>query len=207
MRGKMIDITKYFKEHKIIAMIKETNIAHAMQLGEALIKGGIKIVNISQFSIDGPDVLKLFSTHFPSLVSGGGNVQTVEAAEQAIAHGAQFIFSPKFDQEMVNTCQSARVPIYPVVTDPFLAIENGFRTVSLYPVETLGGARYAQSIFDRFGLTSIVAGGISQDTIASYLKTPAIIAATGSWMIDPKKIEKGDFEGISKDCTHLLESL
>ncbi|MGD1832021.1 MAG: hypothetical protein ACPKOP_01640 [Sphaerochaetaceae bacterium] len=200
----MADITRIFKEHKIIAMIKEVGLSSAAQLGKALLNGGVRVVNISQFSREGSAILNLFTKDFPELICGGGNVQSVEAASDAIKNGAKFIFSPLFDQQIVDMCRSANIPVFPVITDPFLAIENGLKTISLYPVERLGGARFAQSLFDRFGLTSIVAGGISKDTISSYLKTPAIIAATGAWMIDPSKIDQCDFDGVADDCRALL---
>ena len=143
----------------------------------------------------------------PQLISGGGNVQTVEEALNAINAGAKFIFSPLFDLEMVTVCKEHDTPIFPVLTDPFKAIDLGLKTIALYPVEKLGGARFAQSLFDRFGITSIVAGGITKDTISSYLKTPSIIATTGSWMIDPEKVKEGDFDSIVTDCQNLLKDI
>ncbi len=203
----MTDITKRFKEYKIISMIKDTSLSDAMKLAEALYAGGIRLINVSQHSENGEQILREFSHSFPQLLCGGGNVQTLEEASKAISAGAKFIFSPLFDPKMVNLAIQEGIPIFPVTTDPFLAINNGLKTISLYPVEKLGGVRFAQSLFDRFGLTSIVAGGITKDTISSYLKTPSIIAATGSWMIDSKKVEQRDFSGITSDCVQLLDDI
>ncbi|MDC7247923.1 MAG: hypothetical protein PQJ35_06260, partial [Sphaerochaetaceae bacterium] len=64
----MADITRIFKEHKIIAMIKEVGLSSAAQLGKALLNGGVRVVNISQFSREGSAILNLFTKDFPELI-------------------------------------------------------------------------------------------------------------------------------------------
>lgn len=181
----MDTITKQLSQITYIPMIKTVGVDQAEDLGRALIAGGLPAANISQQTDDGLELLRVLASGFPDIITGAGNVQTLGEARNAIEAGARFVFSPLFDPQMIELCQEQGVAIYPVTKDGILAVELGLKTLGFYPVERLGGLPAIDHLADRFGLRFIVAGGITEQTVGSYLANKHVVAVTGSWMIDP----------------------
>lgn len=178
-------ITKRLAQIMYIPMIKSVGVQQVDSLGTALVEGGLPVANISQQTDDGLELLRILSSHFPEIIVGGGNVQTEGEARNAIEAGARFIFSPVFDPAIIELCQMQGVAVYPVTKDGILAVEEGLKVLGFYPIEKLGGLAAIDHMADLFGLKFIAAGSITEQTVNSYLANRHVIAATGSWMIDP----------------------
>ena len=197
--------TKQLSSAKVIPMIKNVSFSDGKELAKALLLGGIEAINISQQSEDGLELLRVLSaTHDTNLLCGGGNVKTVGEARNAIEAGAKFILSPLFDPYMVDLCQNNGIPIYPAITDSIIAVEYGLETVGLYPIEKLGGIEVVEKLYHQAGITSIVAGAITDETLHSYLSSKGVIAATGSWMINMEHIKTKSFDKIAIACQKTL---
>ena len=190
----MDTVTKQLSHIKYIPMIKAVDLQHVRSLGSALITGGLPAANVSQQTNDGLEVLRILASEFPNLLVGGGNVQTVGEARNAIEAGAKFIFSPLFDPAIIELCQMQGVAIYPVTIDGILAVEQELKVLGFYPVEKLGGLPVIDHLSDLFGLKFIVAGGITEKTVTTYVANRHVLAATGSWMIDPTLVASGRWD-------------
>jgi len=105
---------------------------------------------------------------------------------------------------MVELCQNNGIPIYPVITDSTVAVEYGLETVGLYPIDKLGGLEVAEKLYQQAGITSIVAGGITDETVHLYVSSTAVIAATGSWMINIEHLKSKSFDKIAIACQKTL---
>ncbi len=154
--------------------------------GEALVKAlrasGLRTANISQQMNGGLALLRRLAQE-KDLLIGAGNVQTLEEAKAAVEAGAAFIFSPLFNEQMVEFCQQEGKPIYAVTTQASVAKAWNLKTLGCYPVEELGGLPFINTLGEQEGLTFIVAGHINEEMTATYLKNPHVLAMTGSWML------------------------
>lgn len=195
--GYMDSTTRQLINAKVIPMIKECQYQDGVDLASSLILGGVEALNISQQSDDGLELLRFLSAQYPQVLCGGGNVQTVGEARNAIEAGAKFILSPLFDPSMIELCQNNGIAIYPVITDGVVAIEHQLKTVGMYPIEKLGGLEAVERLYTMFGIHSIVAGGITDSTLTSYITSKAVVAATGSWMIHPEHLKNRAFDKIA----------
>ena len=200
----MNNTTKIISQAKVIPMIKDISYSEREELAKALMLGGIVVLNISQQSDDGLELLRYYSDHFSNFICGGGNVQTVGEARNAIEAGAKFILSPLFDHSMVELCQNNGIPIYPVITDSVASIASGIETVGIFPIEKLGGLEMVERLYDQAGITSIVAGGIDDESVHSYLSSRAVIAVTGSWMIKREHVANKAYDKIAIACQKTL---
>lgn len=203
-------VSKRLARVRCIPMIKSVSLAHASSLGGALIAGGLPVANISQQTNEGLELLCLLAAKFPDLLVGGGNVQTVGQARNAIEAGARFIFSPIFDLDIITLCQQQGVAVYPVTKEGLLAVENNLGVLGFYPVEKLGGLKAIDKLGELFGLRFVVAGGVTQETVGSYLANPYVIAVTGSWMIDPTLVATNQWSLIVqalRETAHRVNSL
>jgi len=196
----MDSVTTRMNGLRIIPMIRTISASQAPALGRALLSSGLAIANVSQQTPEGLEVLRLLAAQYPDLLVGAGNVQTEGEARNAIEAGAQFVFSPLFDPHIVDLCLQQGVSVYPVTTDGTIAMDYHLKVLGFYPVEKLGGLLAIDALAQRFPLKFIVAGGIKEHNLAQYLQNPHVLAAIGSWMIDPVLASIGDWKSISEAC-------
>ncbi|RBP18114.1 KDPG/KHG aldolase [Roseiarcus fermentans] len=70
------------------------------------------------------------------------------------------------------------------------AITSAIEAVGIVPVVALVGP-YPDIRF-------VPTGGIGPETLASYLALPSVAACGGSWMVEPKSINAGDFDAVER---------
>jgi len=92
----------------------------AEKLADALVKGGIRAVEITFRTADGQkgldriaECIRIVCAKHPEMLVGAGTVTNAALAQKAAAAGAQFIVSPGYNPETVDYCISESVPVYP----------------------------------------------------------------------------------------------
>lgn len=171
----------------------------APSLAAALRESALKVVNVSQQNQDGSLLLRVLARDYSDILAGGGNVQTLDEAQKAIDAGAKFIFSPVFDEEMINLCKSRKVSIFPVTTDGSLCRKMDLDVLGFYPVDKLGGFPVIDKLGEEFKLKFIVAGHITELDMDSFLDNPNVLAMTGSWMFDKGAVAANNWKEITEN--------
>ena len=99
----------YILEHKIVAIMRGMPAKDAVGLANALLRGGINILEITLNSPNALQVIEELSQQFNgTMLIGAGTVLTAEEANDAINAGAQFI--DRFDMQICSMLQN--VPVY-----------------------------------------------------------------------------------------------
>lgn len=185
----------------IVPVVVVNSPEEGVQVGKALLKGGIKTAEVC-FRTDAAEEAIKEMCQIPELTVGAGTVINPKQAETAIAAGAQFIVSPGFSAEVVKTCQANDVPALPACTDGswiMAALELGIEVVKFFPASNFGGIGTIKSLSAAFpGLGFMPTGGVSAANLAEYLAVPSIRACGGSWMVKGNLVEAQDWETISK---------
>ncbi len=180
---------------RCIPMIKGFTEDQGPQLIQALKDSGVRAINISQQGDSGLSLLKKL-VHEQAFLAGAGNVQTYEQAEKAINGGAAFIFSPLFDERMIDLCRHHNVPIYPVTTQSDLAALHKLSILGCYPVEELGGLGFIDRMAAEGNFSFFVAGHIDESMMYHYLDHPHVLGMTGSWMFKQPSTWKSVTEAL-----------
>ena len=166
---------------RCIPMVKQYTQQQAPKLIQAFLDSGMRAINVSQQGKDGLPLLASFAKK-EALLVGAGNVQTYEQAMRALDAGAAFMFSPLFDERMIELCHSCSVPIYPVTTQANLATLHQLKVLGCYPVEELGGLGFIDRMAAEGDFSFFVAGHIDESMMLHYLDNPYVLGMTGSWM-------------------------
>ncbi|MDY0244275.1 MAG: hypothetical protein RBQ89_05590, partial [Sphaerochaeta sp.] len=148
----MDTITKQLAQIRCIPMVKQGREDQAEALIKALRASDLRAANISQQMNGGLALLRRLAQE-EDLLIGAGNVQTLEEAKAAVEAGAAFIFSPLFNEQMVEFCQQEGKPIYAVTTQASVAKAWNLKTLGCYPVEELGGLPFINTLGGQEGLT------------------------------------------------------
>ena len=198
---------------RIIPVVVINDPSKARPLADALVAGGLPIVEVTLRSSNALEALREFAT-MPGMVVGGGTVIN-EAQVDAVADtGASFVVSPGLSPAVVRRCQHHGLPILAGVanpTDVMAALDLGLTVMKFFPAEPSGGCAALQALAGPFPQVRFVpTGGISFANVRDYLALPTVAAVGGSWMVSPALIEQGDFTTITAlthDAVALVESL
>ena len=188
----------------VIPVVVLNKASSAVQLGRALEAGGLDLAEITFRTAAAEESIRLMSRAFPNMLIGAGTVLTIDQVNRAVAAGAKFIVSPAFDPELVDYCIKRDIPVYPGVATPteaLMGIKRGLTLMKFFPAEQFGGIKAIQAICAALkGIRFMPTGGINKDNLHSYLESPLVGVAGGSWMVKSSMIDAGEFDKITALC-------
>ena len=183
-----------------VVAIEDAN--DAKPLANALVEGGLPCAEITFRTAAAADAIKAMADAYPEMLVGAGTVITVEQAQQAIDNGAKFIVSPGLDEEVVQYCQEAGVPVTPGIITPTelqKALKLGLEVVKFFPAEASGGVKYLKALGGPFPQVKFIpTGGVSTSNLTDYLALPQVVACGGSWLVKKTMIAAGEFDTIEQ---------
>ncbi|MCL2400325.1 MAG: bifunctional 4-hydroxy-2-oxoglutarate aldolase/2-dehydro-3-deoxy-phosphogluconate aldolase [Defluviitaleaceae bacterium] len=198
----MNPIMEQIKKIGIVPVVKLDSAKDAAPLAKALTEGGLPCAEVTFRTAAAEESIKNIVNEFPEMLVGAGTVLTLEQLDKAINAGAKFIVSPGFNPEVVKACIAKNIPVCPgcsTPTDMEAAMALGLTTVKFFPAENAGGIAAIKAMSGPYtGLTFMPTGGVNAKNINDYLSFPKVIACGGSWMVDPKLIDAGDFAEVTK---------
>lgn len=195
-----LNLLEQLLEQKMIVILRGLEAEYAIPTGQALIDGGIKLMEITMNTDGAAYMIEQWRTAFDSkAIVGAGTVIDMEHAREAVAAGAQFLISPNLDTNVIAYGQQHGVPVWPGVMTPteiIQAIKAGAEAVKLFPMGTLG-IQYLKEIRGPINDIPIIAtGGITLDNITHYFAAGANAVGMGSKIVDLQLARQGDFEQI-----------
>ncbi len=132
-------------ESRAIAIGRHIPAAEAPRIGEALVAGGVLVMELT---LNEPEDAALASIRSLAAAAddlgalvGAGTVLSIEAARRAIDAGARFIVSPHTDSALVTWCADQDVPCFPGALSPteiLAAWMAGASAVKLFPASAVG---------------------------------------------------------------------
>lgn len=203
-----MDINTFIESKKIVPVIVLEDAARAEGLGKTLMDAQLPIAEVTLRTPAALESIRILSDKFPDLLVGAGTVLTVEDLKKAHQAGAKFAVSPCLDEEVVKESLKMNLPIFPGITNPtdaWKAIKLGLECVKFFPAEAAGGIPMIKSMASVFPqLRFVPTGGINASNAADYLALPAVLAVGGSWIVDKKLINAGDWSEISSRISQAL---
>jgi len=197
-----VKVIKKIEQYKIIPVITIENDKKAIPLGEALLKGGLPIAEITFRTEQALNSIKILKENFPEILIGAGTILKVEQIQSAYDAGAEFIVSPGFNPTTVDYCLKNDIIIIPGVNNPSFiewGLEKGLDLFKFFPAELSGGIKMLQAFAGPFSdVKFIPTGGINEINLIDYLRQENVIACGGSWLVKKKLIEQGKFGEITE---------
>ncbi len=168
-------------------------------LADALAAGGLPCAEVTLRTPAALEAVEAFAA-VPGILVGAGSVTSPEQVDRAVDAGARFVVSPGFDDAVVARCRQRDVPALPGVataTEIMRARAAGLDLVKLFPAATLGGPAAVQALAGPFpGLRFVPTGGVGPDSLAGYLRIPAVAAVGGSWMVAPDLVRQARWDRV-----------
>ncbi len=180
------------------------NPADAEPLGEALMAGGLPIVEVTFRTAAASKAIKTFTTRFPEMLVGAGTVLSNDLVDEAIDAGAEFILSPGFNPGVVDYCQKKGITIFPGICTPSeidACLVKGLEVLKFFPAEAMGGVKYLEAVSAPLAKARYLpTGGLTLQNLPDYLAFEKTHACAGTWIAKQDRIKAGRFDLVQKDA-------
>jgi 2-dehydro-3-deoxyphosphogluconate aldolase/(4S)-4-hydroxy-2-oxoglutarate aldolase len=172
----------------VIPVLVIENAAHARPLAEALVAGGLPVLEVTLRTPAALDAIREMA-QVPGGIVGAGTLLTPADVDAAVAAGALFGVSPGATDRLLGASTA---------TEAMRLLERGYRVQKFFPAEAAGGAKLLKALAAplpqvRFCPT----GGISLANAPSYLSLPNTVCVGGSWVAPKELMERGDWDAIT----------
>jgi 2-dehydro-3-deoxyphosphogluconate aldolase/(4S)-4-hydroxy-2-oxoglutarate aldolase len=184
----------------IIPVLVVDDAVHAKNLAEALIMGGLPVLEVTLRTPVAFDVIAEMAS-VPDGVVGAGTLITPDDVKAAKAAGAQFGVSPGATDALIAACEAEGLPLLPgaaTATEAMALLARGYDMQKFFPAEASGGVPALKAIGGPLSQISFCpTGGIDSSNADSYLRLRNVICAGGSWVAPKDKVLEGDWAGIT----------
>lgn len=197
--------------NRVVPVVVLDDAAQAVPLAQALLKGGVKTMEITLRTGAGLAAIEAVARDVPEIIVGAGTVTSPEQYEDAVNAGAKFVVSPGLTPKLAEAARTWGVSYLPGVITPsevIAAMHEGFYLLKFFPASLFGGhgvlKQYA-SVFPNVKFCPT--GGIDQGSASSYLALPNVVAVGGSWLTPKDALKDRDWKRISGIAQESLGSI
>jgi len=178
------------------------NLDDAVPLAQALVDGGIKVLEITLRTPVALAAIKLISENVKDAIVGAGTITTpdqLKAAEQA---GAVFAISPGLTPTLLAAARQSSIALIPGIaslSELMLGMEYGLDHFKFFPAEAAGGIPMLKSIAGPVPqATFCPTGGISPDNYLAYLALANVACVGGSWLAPNDAVSNKNWPKITQ---------
>ena len=193
----------------LIPVLRAKNPKQAHAVVEAMIAGGVTVVEVTMTVPGAVDLLRELKREHPAVLLGSGTVTTAKEAEDTIAAGAEFVVSPSLHPEVIAATKAAHklsVPGALTPTEVITAHRAGADYVKIFPCSAVGGAPYLKALLAPFPFLKLIpTGGVTVDTAESFLKAGARALGVGSDLVNLTAVDEGRPEVITEAARAYLQ--
>ena len=193
----------------VVAVVREDSQKRAIEAARAVIKGGIKGIEVT-FSVPQADQviaqLKDLYQNDSSVAIGAGTVLDAVTARLAILAGAEFIVSPCFDQATAEMCNFYQVPYMPgcmTITEMQQAMKSGADIVKLFPANNYTPQMIKAAKAPLPHVNIMPTGGVNLENIAAWKQAGAIVVGVGGNLF--KGVKDENYELVSQTAKQYIE--
>jgi len=185
----------------IIPVITVNHIDEAVPLAEALVAGGLPVLEITLRTECALAAIAAVA-EVPNAIVGAGTVLTGDQLQKVKAAGGTFCVSPGITEKLLQAALAAEMNLLPGVataSEVMNLLEKGLIYMKFFPAEAAGGIPMLKSLGAplpqaRFCPT----GGVSLKNAHKYLALENVLCAGGSWVCPADAIKAKDWTRITE---------
>ena len=191
-----------FAQGPVVPVLVVKDVAHAVPMAEALMEGGIKVLEVTLRTPAALDVIAEIANKLPEAVIGAGTVTTPHQLQEVINAGAKFAISPGLTSRLLDAGAESDIALIPgtaSISELMLGLDHGYTHFKFFPAEASGGVKALKAISGPFpDVVFCPTGGISPSNYLDYLALPNIQCVGGSWLVPEDALQSGDWKRITE---------
>ncbi|MEM9103702.1 MAG: bifunctional 4-hydroxy-2-oxoglutarate aldolase/2-dehydro-3-deoxy-phosphogluconate aldolase [Pseudomonadota bacterium] len=192
----------------LVPVLVIDDIDDALPLAEALLAGGINIMEITLRSDVAMNAIALILEKYPEMLVGAGTVVNDTQLKELAHIGAHFAISPGITRRLLESSIALNIPLLPGVSnvsDVLLGLEYDFKLFKFFPAEAAGGVKTLKAFHGPFpAIKFCPTGGVTEDNMSEYLALPNVVAIGGSWLAPKHIVENHQWPEITSAAKKAL---
>lgn len=189
----------------IIPVLVVEDVADAIPLAEALVRGGLPVLEVTLRTDAALAVITAMAGVRGAYV-GAGTLVTARDVFAVQAAGATFGVTPGSPEALIDACLAAGLPLLPGVstaTEAMTLQARGFDVLKFFPAEGAGGIKTLKGLGGPLpGISFCPTGGVTAENARDYLALSNVICAGGSWIAPADLIKAGKWHEIEERARH-----
>lgn len=208
------EVIKTIYSTRFIPLFYSDSTTIACKIADACYSGGARVL---EFTCRGPQALEVFKSlanhvnaHCKGMYIGIGSIIDAHTAAIYLQHGADFIVSPIYSEEIARLCNKHKVLWIPgcgSLTEINRAEEMGAEIVKLFPGSVFG-PEFIKAILGPSPKSRIMPTGgvkLDPDNIKSWLTAGACCLGIGSDLITKDVLSGGDFKVLEENTKSIID--
>jgi len=209
VKNKMI-VSEMLGDQKVVPVVVIENKEQAMGLAQALLDGGINVIEITLRNSYGVKAIEVIKNNFPEMIVLAGTVNLPAQMVAVVKAGVDAIISPGITESLLKTAKQQGIPYLPGVataSELMLAMEYGLRECKLFPATVVGGISALKAFGGPFNEVKFCpTGGVSESNYRDFLALPNVMCVGGSWVAPTSMVRDGDWAAITGLCRAIRDT-
>lgn len=202
---KLLDLTNRIVDTCALAVVRAPK-ERVLEVAEGIVQGGVDAMEVSYTNIDAPEAIDLVHQKLGNkILVGAGTILDAETAKNAIQHGADFLYSPIFDEGVAKLANQYQIPYAAgctTVTEAVEALRAGATFIKMFPYSGIEGPSVIKTIKTPIPWMPILqSGSVNADNVADWLDAGAEVLGIGS------ALNKGTVEEIADNARKIRNAI
>ncbi len=198
----MINTLDLAKEGPVIPVIVINKVEDAVPMAEALLAGGIRVLEVTLRSSCALQAMEQIAKHVPDAILGSGTVRNLKDAQASLDAGCKFAVSPGYTTELGQFSRKIGLPLLPGVStgsEIMTANADDYFFLKLFPAVAVGGINLLKGFAGPFGDVKFCpTGGVTVDSAPQFLSLPNVVVCGGTWLTPTDAVARKDWAHITK---------
>jgi 2-dehydro-3-deoxyphosphogluconate aldolase/(4S)-4-hydroxy-2-oxoglutarate aldolase len=186
----------------VIPVIVIHRLADAVPLAQALVDGGVRVLEVTLRTPVGLACIEAIARQVPGAIVGAGTIRSAADARAAKSAGSVFGVSPGYTAAVGAACRDVGLPLLPGVAtagEVMAAQADGIDFLKFFPATAAGGIPMLKALAGPFpDVVFCPTGGITVQTAPQFLALANVKVCGGSWLTPQDAVDAGDWARISQ---------
>ena len=186
----------------VIPVIVINKVEDAVPMAEALLAGGIRVLEVTLRSSCALQAMEQIAKHVPDAIMGSGTVRNLKDAQASLDAGCQFAVSPGYTSELGQFSRKIGLPLLPGIStgsEIMMANADDYYFLKLFPAVAVGGINLLKGFGGPFGDVKFCpTGGVTVESAPQFLSLPNVVVCGGTWLTPPDAVARKDWTHITK---------
>ena len=199
------------QQFRAIAVVRSPLLKQGYGMARAVAQGGMRLIEVTWNSDRPQELLQRLRLDFPDCWIGAGTLLNTDQVKEAIAAGAQFLFTPHAEPELIRLANDLNTPIVAGALTPTEIVSAwkwGASCVKVFPVQSLGGTEYIRQLQAPLGhIPLIPTGGVTVENAVDFLRVGAIGVGLAGSLFPKGAIVQENWDIVAQRAEQLVATL
>ena len=201
-RNWLLESSEVFAAGPVVPVLVIENVEDAVPIAEALMAGGIKVLEVTLRTPAAIDVIREIAQNCPEAIIGAGTVTNAQQLKQVTDAGAKFAISPGLTPELLEAGNKGSISLIPgiaSISELMIGLDKGYTHFKFFPAEASGGVTALKSIGGPFpDVRFCPTGGIGPGNYNDYLALSNVKCCGGSWLCPDSVVKAKRWDEITR---------